>query len=145
MGVKLRGRFRRLRAESSWLRSFNEGFHTGGSAGHEGNAAVAAALRADDPALLHHRSSAFYCVRAASTAAGGAPDTSRRLEEAARDILRGVVASVRDPITGGRDKTFGNPALHLVPALSAGGGHLPRNIHLLRWVRRRRTQRRVLV
>ncbi|MBO3738394.1 transketolase C-terminal domain-containing protein [Actinoplanes flavus] len=117
---------RHLDLAARWLRSFNEGFHTGGSAGHEGNAAVAAALRADDPALLHHRSSAFYCVRAASTAAGGAPDTSRRLEEAARDILRGVVASVRDPITGGRDKIFGNPALHLVPALSAGGGHLPR-------------------
>ncbi|MGY0006407.1 transketolase, partial [Micromonospora sp. I033] len=48
-----------------WLRSFGEGYYTIGSAGHEGNAAVAAALRPTDPALLHYRSGAFYCLRAA--------------------------------------------------------------------------------
>ncbi|MDZ5445848.1 transketolase C-terminal domain-containing protein [Micromonospora sp. 4G57] len=55
-----------------WLRSFGEGFYTIGSAGHEGNAAVAAALRPTDPALLHYRSGAFYCLRAAQ-AAGTVP------------------------------------------------------------------------
>ena len=40
------------------------GFYTISSAGHEGNAAVAAALRPSDPALLHYRSGAFYCARA---------------------------------------------------------------------------------
>ncbi|RZU77425.1 2-oxoisovalerate dehydrogenase E1 component [Micromonospora kangleipakensis] len=64
-----------------WLRSFGEGFYTIGSAGHEGNAVVAAALRPTDPALLHYRSGAFYCVRAAQAAgtfpAGdGAADSS---------------------------------------------------------------------
>ena len=121
---------RHLDLAARWLRSFNEGFHTVGSAGHEGNAAVAAALRGDDPALLHPRSAAFYCVRAAHPAAGNAHDSARRLEEAARDVLRGVVASVRDPGSGGRDKVFGNPALHLVPAVSASGGHLPRAVGL---------------
>src|SRR4051794_39895727 len=57
---------RHLDLAARWLRSFNEGFYTIGSSGHEGNAAVAAALRADDPALLHYRSAAFYCARAAS-------------------------------------------------------------------------------
>ncbi|MFC4064013.1 transketolase C-terminal domain-containing protein [Actinoplanes subglobosus] len=121
---------RHLDLAARWLRSFNEGFHTGGSSGHEGNAAVAAALRGDDPALLHHRSAAFYCVRAANHPGEPGQDSAHRLEEAARDVLRGVVASVRDPITGGRDKIFGNPALHLVPALSAPGGHLPRAVGL---------------
>ncbi|BEL09256.1 thiamine pyrophosphate-dependent enzyme [Actinoplanes sichuanensis] len=121
---------RHLDLAARWLRSFNEGFHTGGSSGHEGNAAVAAALRGDDPALLHHRSAAFYCVRAAAHSGPAGPDSTRRLEEAARDVLRGVVASVRDPLTGGRDKIFGNPALHLIPALSAPGGHLPRAVGL---------------
>ncbi|GAA1626236.1 2-oxoisovalerate dehydrogenase E1 component [Actinoplanes couchii] len=117
---------RHLDLAARWLRSFNEGFHTAASSGHEGGAAVAAVLRGDDPALLHHRSAAFYCVRAADASATSGADRARRLEEAARDVLRGVVASVRDPITGGRDKIFGNPALHLIPALSAGGSHLPR-------------------
>src|SRR4051812_25147710 len=57
---------RHLDLAARWLRSFNEGFYTIGSSGHEGNAAVAAALRVDDPALLHYRSAAFYCARAAS-------------------------------------------------------------------------------
>ncbi|WP_442930642.1 thiamine pyrophosphate-dependent enzyme [Micromonospora sp. NBC_00421] len=63
---------RQLDLAGRWLRSFDEGFHTVGSAGHEANAAVAAALRPTDPALLHYRSGAFYCLRAAQ-AAGGFP------------------------------------------------------------------------
>jgi 2-oxoisovalerate dehydrogenase E1 component len=35
---------RHLDLAARWLRSFNEGFYTIGSSGHEGNAAVAAAL-----------------------------------------------------------------------------------------------------
>ncbi|WP_204038374.1 transketolase C-terminal domain-containing protein [Micromonospora qiuiae] len=59
---------RQLDLAGHWLRSFGEGYHTIGSAGHEGNAALAAALRPTDPALLHYRSGAFYCVRAAQAA-----------------------------------------------------------------------------
>ncbi|BAL86539.1 putative transketolase [Actinoplanes missouriensis 431] len=123
---------RHLDLAARWLRSFNEGFTTTGSSGHEGNAAVAAALRGDDPAFLHHRSAAFYCVRAADRAGATGSDPGRRLEDAARDVLRGVVASVRDPATGGRDKLFGNPELHLLPAISTPGGHLPRAAGLAR-------------
>lgn len=123
---------RHLDLAARWLRSFHEGFATTGSAGHEGDAAVAAALRGDDPALLHQRSAAFYCVRAYAHAAAADGEQSRRLEDAARDVLRGVVASVRDPGSGGRDKLLGNPALHLLPTLSTPGGHLPRAAGLAR-------------
>ncbi|MBG0565737.1 transketolase C-terminal domain-containing protein [Actinoplanes aureus] len=121
---------RHLDLAARWLRSFNEGFHTTASAGHEGNAAVAAALRGDDPALLHYRSAAFYCVRSAQRPDDVGGDPVRRLEDAAGDVLRGVVASVRDPITGGRDKLFGSTELHLVPAVSTPGAHLPRAVGL---------------
>ena len=43
-----------------WLQQHGRSFYTIGSAGHESNAAVALALRVDDPALLHYRSGAFY-------------------------------------------------------------------------------------
>jgi 2-oxoisovalerate dehydrogenase E1 component len=59
---------RHLDLAARWLRSFGEGYYTIGSSGHEGNAAVAAALRASDPALLHYRSGAFYLVRAGQAA-----------------------------------------------------------------------------
>src|SRR5690349_18033929 len=47
---------RHLDVAARWLRSKNAGFYTIGSSGHEGNAALAAALRLGDPALLHYRS-----------------------------------------------------------------------------------------
>jgi 2-oxoisovalerate dehydrogenase E1 component len=50
---------RHLDLAARWLRSFGEGFYTIGSSGHEGNAAVAAAVRPTDPALLHYRSGGF--------------------------------------------------------------------------------------
>jgi 2-oxoisovalerate dehydrogenase E1 component len=56
---------RHLDLAKRWLRSFGEGFYTIGSSGHEGNAALAAAVRVTDPALLHYRSGAFYCARLA--------------------------------------------------------------------------------
>ncbi|MEV6488086.1 MFS transporter, partial [Actinoplanes sp. NPDC051633] len=97
---------RHLDLAARWLRSFNEGFYTIGSSGHEGNAAVAAALRPDDPALLHYRSAGFYLARSPSYLDG------------ARDVLRGVVASSLEPIAGGRHKVFGNAGLHIIPTTS---------------------------
>ena len=44
---------RHLDLAARWLRSFDAGFYTVGSSGHEGNAAVAAALSPTDPAMLH--------------------------------------------------------------------------------------------
>ena len=114
---------RHLDLAARWLRSFNEGFYTIGSSGHEGNAAVAAALRTDDPALLHYRSAAFFLARAAATG----PDA---LAAAARDVLRGVVASALEPIAGGRHKVIGRADLHIVPTTSTIASHLPRAVGL---------------
>jgi 2-oxoisovalerate dehydrogenase E1 component len=111
---------RHLDLAARWLRSFGEGYYTIGSAGHEGNAAVAAVLRRTDPALLHYRSGAFYCVRA-SMGEGAEVDP-------VRDVLRGVVASTREPIAGGRHKVFGHPDLNLVPTTSTIASHLPRAV-----------------
>ncbi|MEW2326222.1 thiamine pyrophosphate-dependent enzyme [Micromonospora chersina] len=79
-----------------WLRSFGEGYYTIGSAGHEGNAAVAAALRPTDPALLHYRSGAFYCLRAAQAA--GAFPAGPAVPDAA-----GPAALIPDPRSPGDD------------------------------------------
>ncbi|AGL15286.1 thiamine pyrophosphate-dependent enzyme [Actinoplanes sp. N902-109] len=117
---------RHLDLAARWLRSFNEGFYTIGSSGHEGNAAVAAVLRPDDPALLHYRSGAFYCVRAAGVLDPG-PE-SDAMAEAARDVLRGVVASAAEPISGGRHKVFGRSELQIVPTTSTIASHLPRAV-----------------
>jgi 2-oxoisovalerate dehydrogenase E1 component len=109
---------RHLDLAARWLRSFNEGFHTIGSSGHEGNAALAAALRPTDPALLHYRSAAFFCARAGN------------LTDAARDVLRGVVASAAEPLAGGRHKVFGGAQLRIIPTTSTVGAHLPRAVGL---------------
>jgi 2-oxoisovalerate dehydrogenase E1 component len=109
---------RHLDLAARWLRSFNEGFYTIGSSGHEGNAAVAAALLPTDPALLHYRSAAFFAARAKSVG------------DAARDVLRGVVASAHEPIAGGRHKVFGSADLHIVPTTSTVASHLPRAVGL---------------
>ncbi|WP_341717067.1 transketolase C-terminal domain-containing protein [Micromonospora sp. FIMYZ51] len=210
---------RQLDLAGCWLRSFGEGYYTIGSAGHEGNAALAAALRPTDPALLHYRSGAFYCVRAAQAAglrfgaeeqpsgATASPDGEPAVSvppitpapaaaalptvpapasapapatetvpgrddrtdgddhpgaddqaegesepgpadqagigvrmasvrrpvapayaEAARDVLRGMVASAQEPIAGGRHKVFGRSDLAVVPTTSTVAAHLPRAV-----------------
>ncbi|ADG88867.1 Transketolase central region [Thermobispora bispora DSM 43833] len=102
------------------LREKGQGFYTIGSSGHEGNAAVAAALRPTDPALLHYRSGAFYLARSAQ--AGRAP------EEGLRDVLLGLCASAEEPIAGGRHKVFGHPGLAVIPQTSTIASHLPRAV-----------------
>ncbi|GAB2489109.1 thiamine pyrophosphate-dependent enzyme [Streptosporangium sandarakinum] len=102
------------------LREQGEGFYTIGSAGHEGNAAVAAALRPTDPALLHYRSGAFYLARSAM--AGRLP------EEGLRDVLLGLTAAAEEPIAGGRHKVFGHPELAVIPQTSTIASHLPRAV-----------------
>ncbi|WP_137122127.1 thiamine pyrophosphate-dependent enzyme [Segeticoccus rhizosphaerae] len=102
------------------LQAQGAGFYTIGSAGHEGNAAVAAALQPTDPALLHYRSGAFYLERA-SQVPGQTP---------LRDMLLGVVAAREEPIAGGRHKVFGNHALAVIPQTSTVASHLPRAMGL---------------
>ena len=107
---------RHLDLAARWLRALGEGFYTIGSSGHEGNAAVASALRATDPALLHYRSGAFYLERARQV-----PGT-----DGLRDVLLGLVASTEDPISGGRHKVFGRHELAVIPQTSTIASHLPR-------------------
>jgi 2-oxoisovalerate dehydrogenase E1 component len=54
---------RLLDLQSRQLQAKGQSFYTIGSAGHEGNAAVAAALRVTDPAFLHYRSGALFIER----------------------------------------------------------------------------------
>ncbi|MHA0286857.1 thiamine pyrophosphate-dependent enzyme [Mycobacterium sp. C3-094] len=107
---------RHLDLAARWLRSQGRGFYTIGSAGHESNAAVAAALRPSDPALLHYRSGGFFLSRA------GQVDGSDPL----RDVLLGLVAATEEPISGGRHKVFGRYDLHVIPQTSTIASHLPR-------------------
>ncbi|MEV8378509.1 thiamine pyrophosphate-dependent enzyme [Kribbella sp. NPDC056861] len=99
-----------------WLQSQGHGYYTIGSAGHEGNAAVAAALQPTDPALLHYRSGAFYLARAAQ----------HQDKDGLRDILLGVAAATSEPISGGRHKVFGRHDLAIIPQTSTIASHLPR-------------------
>jgi 2-oxoisovalerate dehydrogenase E1 component len=107
---------RHLDFAARWLQSRGEGFYTIGSNGHESNAAIAMALRPDDPALLHYRSGGFFAARAAQVT-GMTP---------IRDVLLGMVAGAQDPISGGRHKVFGHPELAIIPQTSTIGSHLPR-------------------
>ena len=107
---------RHLDLAARWLRAQGRGYYTIGSSGHEGNAAVAAALRPTDPALLHYRSGAFFLAR------GVLVDGREPL----RDVLLGLVAATDEPISGGRHKVFGRHDLHIIPQTSTIASHLPR-------------------
>ena len=109
---------RHLDLAARWLRSQGKGYYTIGSSGHEGNAAVAAALRPTDPALLHYRSGGFFLARAAQV--GG--------RDPLRDVLLGLVAATEEPIAGGRHKVFGRHDLNIIPQTSTIASHLPRAI-----------------
>ncbi|MEY2446278.1 MAG: 2-oxoisovalerate dehydrogenase component [Ilumatobacteraceae bacterium] len=97
-----------------WLRSQGKGYYTIGSAGHESNAILAMVTRPGDPALLHYRSGAFYLGRAGL--------------DGVSDILAGVVAATREPISGGRHKVFGRHDLAIIPQTSTIASHLPRAV-----------------
>jgi 2-oxoisovalerate dehydrogenase E1 component len=112
---------RHLDLAARWLRARGAGYYTIGSAGHEGNAGVAAALRLTDPALLHYRSGAFYLARAGQASPPA---------EGVRHVLLGLVAAAAEPIAGGRHKVFGHPALNVIPQTSTIASHLPRAVGL---------------
>jgi len=109
---------RHLDLAARHLQAQGSGFYTIGSSGHEGNAAVAAALRPTDPALLHYRSGAFYLERARQVAG----------QEPLRDVLLGLVAAAEEPISGGRHKVFGRQELAIIPQTSTIASHLPRAV-----------------
>jgi 2-oxoisovalerate dehydrogenase E1 component len=109
---------RHLDLAARWLRSHGKGYYTIGSSGHEGNAAVAAALRPTDPALLHYRSGGFFLARAQQVGD----------RAAVRDVLLGLVAATEEPISGGRHKVFGRADLNIIPQTSTIASHLPRAV-----------------
>jgi 2-oxoisovalerate dehydrogenase E1 component len=120
---------RHLDLAARWLQSKGRGYYTIASAGHEANAALGMATRVDDPALLHYRSGAFYAARAAKyLEARGA--TGGRTVDPVRDVLLGFVAAAADPMSGGRHKVVGHPALNIIPQTSTIASHLPRAVGL---------------
>ncbi|RJO68301.1 MFS transporter [Nocardia panacis] len=111
---------RRLDLAARRLGAERRGYYSIGSCGHEGNAALAMALRPTDPALLHYRSGAFFVQRC------------RRIAglDPIRDVLLGVVAAAADPISGGRHKVFGSKPASIIPMTSTIASHLPRAVGL---------------
>lgn len=109
---------RQIDLQARVLKGRGEGFYTIGSAGHEGNACVAAALRPTDPAFLHYRSGAFFLRRARQL-----PGTTPLL-----DTFLGMVASSDEPIAGGRHKVWGSVPLNVPPQTSTIASHLPKAV-----------------
>jgi len=103
---------------SRTLQARGEGFYTIGSSGHEGNAALAAALRLTDMAFLHYRSNAFQLQRARQLP-GSTPTW---------DMLLSFAASAEDPISGGRHKVIGSKPLFIPPQTSTIASHLPKAV-----------------
>ena len=100
------------------MQKAGQGYYTIGSSGHEGMAAVAAALRPTDMAFLHYRDGAFQVERARQ--ADG--------QTAIRDMLLSFACSAEDPISGGRHKVLGSKALTIPPQTSTIASHLPKAV-----------------
>lgn len=107
---------RHLDLHARRLQARGEAFYTIGSAGHEGNAAIARAFRTTDPAFLHYRDAAFLLQRSR-----GVPGQTPLW-----DLLLSFAASAEDPISGGRHKVLGSKALHIPPQTSTIASHLPK-------------------
>ena len=80
-------------------------------------AAVAAAVRPEDPAFLHYRDAAFQIAR--SNQLGLDP---------LRDMLLSFLAASDDPISGGRHKVLGSRILNIPPQTSTIASHLPKAV-----------------
>ena len=109
---------RNLDLAARYLRKEGPGVYTIGSAGHESNAAIAAALRPTDPALLHYRSGGFYCARAQQVP-GSTP-----LE----DILLGLVAAADRADFRRATQSVRQPRARGHPSDLDDSSHLPRAI-----------------
>ncbi len=109
---------RALDRQSRVMQREGQGYYTIGSSGHEGMAAVAAALRPTDMAFLHYRDAAFQIARA-----GQVPGQS-----IAWDMLLSFACSSEDPTSGGRHKVLGSKALNIPPQTSTIASHLPKAV-----------------
>src|SRR6056297_4015500 len=109
---------RALDRHSRVMQKAGQGFYTIGSSGHEGMAAVAAALRPTDMAFLHYRDAAFQIARSQQVPGG----------DIMRDMLLSFTASSEDPISGGRHKVLGSRPLNIPPQTSTIASHLPKAV-----------------
>jgi 2-oxoisovalerate dehydrogenase E1 component len=109
---------RALDRTSRVMQAKGQGFYTIGSSGHEGMAAVAAALRPTDMAFLHYRDAAFQIERASQVPG----------QSIAWDMLLSFGCSSEDPISGGRHKVLGSKALNIPPQTSTIASHLPKAV-----------------
>ena len=100
------------------LSKAGQGFYTIGSSGHEGNAAIAWAMRPTDMAFLHYRGAPFQIARSRQVP-GQTP---------LWDMLLSFTASSEDPISGGRHKVLGSKALNIPPQTSTSASHLPKAV-----------------
>lgn len=100
------------------MQTAGQGYYTIGPSGHEGMAAVAAALRPTDPAFLHYRDAAFQLQRAEQVPG----------QTAAWDMMLSYACSSEDPISGGRHKVLGSKALNIPPQTSTIASHLPKAV-----------------
>lgn len=107
---------RHLDLHSRVMQKEGDSFYTIGSAGHEGNAALAKAFNTEDMAFLHYRSGAFMIQRSKQVP-GQTP---------INDILLSFAASKLDPISGGRHKVLGSKTLNIPPQTSTIASHLPK-------------------
>ncbi|WP_026757159.1 thiamine pyrophosphate-dependent enzyme [Sediminimonas qiaohouensis] len=128
---------RALDRKSRAMQAAGQGFYTIGSSGHEGMAAVAAALRPTDMAFLHYRDAAFQIQRAEQV-----PGQSMIW-----DMLLSFACSSEDPISGGRHKVLGSRALNIPPQTSTIASHLPKAVgaaYAIGAARRRRPEHAML-
>ena len=109
---------RALDNKSRAMQAAGEGFYTIGSSGHEGMAAVAAALQITDIAFLHYRDAAFQIQRAEQCPG----------QSTIWDMLLSFSCSSEDPISGGRHKVLGSKALNIPPQTSTIASHLPKAV-----------------
>ncbi|MBW4710375.1 MFS transporter [Roseobacter sp. YSTF-M11] len=107
---------RALDIQSRAMQKAGQGFYTIGSSGHEGMAAVAAALRPDDIAFLHYRDAAFQIARAQQSGH----------DSMLRDMLLSFACAAEDPTSGGRHKVLGSRPLMIPPQTSTIASHLPK-------------------
>lgn len=109
---------RALDRQSRVMQAAGQGFYTIGSSGHEGMAAVAAALRPTDMAFLHYRDAAFQIQRSEQVPG----------QSITWDMLLSFACSAEDPISGGRHKVLGSKALTIPPQTSTIASHLPKAV-----------------
>ena len=118
---------RHLDVAAHELRGAGHGHYTICSTGHEANVVVGRLTGPADPALLHYRSAAVQVERARHVPG----------HDAVGHIALSLVASADDPMSGGRHKVFGHPALGIQPSTSTIASHLPRAIGMAFAIARR--------